>query len=381
MIQFLVETPPGYELAAKLLAKADIKINGSRPWDLILRHQDVLARILRQGSLGLGESYMDGWWECARIDEFVHRILRAKLDEEASHAGVLWLTLKSKFLNVQSGSRAWQVGERHYDLGNELYRAMLDPYLAYSCGYWASAHDLAQAQIDKLELICRKLGLKPGMRLLDIGCGFGSLMRYAAERHGVQCVGLTISAQQASLGGQLAGDLPTRFELRDYRDFNRDGSQKFDRIASVGMFEHVGSKNYRDFFDVAMRSIASDGLCLLHTIGRDRVGSGVDPWIEKYIFPNSVLPAMSEITAACERSFVIEDFHNFGADYDRTLLAWHERFEAAWPQLRANYDERFHRMWRYYLLSCAGSFRARSNQLWQFVLSPHGVPSGYRSVR
>lgn len=376
-----IATIAGAELAARLLAKADVRIEGSRPWDLRVRNPAVLSRILRQGSLGLGEAYMDGWWECDRIDEFIARVLTAKLDREAAHAGVVSLMLKARLLNPQAGRRAWQVGLQHYDLGNDLYRAMLDPYLAYSCGYWANADDLEHAQLEKLELICRKLGLQSGMRLLDIGCGFGSLMRYAAERHGVQCTGLTISAQQATLGAQLARDWPVRFELTDYRDFNRDAKLKFDRVVSVGMFEHVGPKNHRAFFDVASRSLLPTGLMLLHTIGRDRSGTGVDPWIDRYIFPNSVLPSMQEIVKACEPEFVVEDWHNFGADYDRTLLAWHERFESAWPQLRARYDERFHRMWRYYLLSCAGSFRARSNQLWQIVLSPEGVRGGYRAPR
>jgi cyclopropane-fatty-acyl-phospholipid synthase len=371
-------TPVGFEVASRLLARADVWIDGPRPWDIQVRHPNTLARILKYGSLGLGESYVDGWWDCAQLDALVARVLAAKLDEAVVQPGFLWSVLRARLFNLQSTTRAWQVGRAHYDLGNDLYQRMLDPTLAYSCGYWASATNLEQAQRDKLDLICRKLGLVRGMRLLDIGCGFGSLMRHAAEHYGVQCVGLTVSVQQRALGTQLVGNLPVRFELIDYRDFNRDGMQKFDRIASVGMFEHVGAKNYRDYFDLVRRSLVRDGLFLLHTIGRGKVGAGVDPWIEKYIFPNAVLPSMSEITRACEGEFVIEDWHNFGADYDRTLTAWHARFEAAWPELQHRYDERFHRLWRYYLLCCAGAFRARANQLWQLVLSPEGIPGGWR---
>jgi len=370
--------PGDHGAAARLLAQADVRIDGDRPWDLRIHHPDTLPRILAKGSLGLGESYMDGWWDCDRIDEFIARVLRARLDEKVGSAGLMLAALKARLMNLQSERRAWQVGREHYDLGNTLFERMLDPYMAYSCGYWAQATDLAAAQEAKLDLICRKLGLQPGMRLLDIGCGWGSLMRFAAERYGVACVGLTISRQQAAWGERKAAGLPVRFELCDYRLFNADGAQRFDRVASVGMFEHVGQKNYPAFFEAVHRSLADDGLFLLHTIGKNRSGTLVDPWIEKYIFPNGSLPSVAEIAAACEARFVVEDWHNFGADYDRTLMAWHERFEAAWPELSRQYSERFRRMWRYYLLCCAGTFRARDNQLWQVVLSPRGVAGGYR---
>ncbi len=366
-----------HELAAALLAEADIRIDGGRPWDLQVRHPDVLNRILARGSLGLGESYMDGWWDCEQVDEFIARVLRAQLHRRVGHPGELVALLKAKLVNLQSTTRAWQVGREHYDLGNDLYERMLDPCMAYSCGYWASAGSLEEAQEAKLDLICRKLGLQPGMRLLDIGCGWGSLMRFAAKHYGVECVGVTVSKEQSTWGAEKAAGLPVRFELTDYRLFNRDGSERFDRVASVGMFEHVGQKNYRSYFAVARRSLKEDGLFLLHTIGKNESGGAIDPWIDKYIFPNGSLPSVQEIAASSERDFIVEDWHNFGADYDRTLMAWHARFEAAWPELQSRYSPRFYRMWRYYLLCCAGTFRARDNQLWQVVLSPRGVPGGY----
>ena len=217
-----------------------------------------------------------------------------------------------------------------------------------------------------------------GGDILDIGCGWGSLMLFAARHYRVQCVGLTVSKAQASLGAQKSRDLPVRFELADYRQFNPQGEQRFDRIASIGMFEHVGHKNYRAYFDMARRCLRDDGLFLLHTIGKNRAGSSIDPWIERYIFPNGVLPSVSEIAQYSEDTFVMEDWHNLGEDYDKTLMAWHERFEAAWPTLKDRYGVRFYRMWRYYLLCCAGTFRARDNQLWQVVLSPNGQAGGYR---
>jgi cyclopropane-fatty-acyl-phospholipid synthase len=321
---------------------------------------------------------MDGWWTCQRVDEFISRILQARLDRQVRNPGLMLLALKSWLMNRQSVPRAWQVGREHYDLGNELFEAMLDPYMAYSCGYWANSETLEEAQRAKLELICRKLQLQSGMRMLDIGCGWGSLMRYAAEHHGVECVGLTVSREQAAWGADRARGLPVRFELTDYRLFNADGRERFDRVASVGMFEHVGHHNYGDYFALARRCLADDGLFLLHTIGKNGPGRGLDPWIEKHIFPNGALPSAGELASSCERDFVIEDLHNFGADYDRTLMAWLERFDAAWPALQTLYPERFRRMWRYYLMACAGTFRARDNQLWQWVLSPRGQRGGYR---
>jgi cyclopropane-fatty-acyl-phospholipid synthase len=380
-------TPPRLRLAARsfgaldvvtdLLAKEDIIVGGDRPWDIQIHDVRVADRVLTQGSLGLGESYMDRWWDCDALDEFFYRVLRGRLDEKVT-AGINLQVIRSKFFNLQNTRRAWRVGQVHYDLGNDFFAAMLDSRMTYTCGYWAEANDLESAQAAKLDLICRKLDLRPGMRLLDIGCGWGSLMRFAAENYGVSCVGLTISKEQSEFGTKDMGDLPVEFRLADYRSFNGNGREKFDRIASVGMFEHVGHKNYSTFFDVTRRSLADDGLFLLHTIGKNSRPGGIDPWINRYIFPNGELPALADIATYSEAGFVVEDVHNFGADYDKTLMAWHANFEETWPQLSDRYGDRFYRMWRYYLLACAGTFRARTNQLWQVLLSPGGVSGGYR---
>ena len=365
---------------AELLGEADIRIGGDRPWDISINHPKAAELILARGSLGLGESYMQGWWDCPQLDEFIARLLAARLDERAGGARLLLQALRAQLFNLQSLRRAWRVGEVHYDIGNDFFAAMLGDGMTYTCGYWTAADDLEAAQNAKLELVCTKLGLQPGMRLLDIGCGWGCLMRHAAERYRVDGVGLTISRQQAELGRQRCHGLPVDFRLLDYRDFARDSCERFDRIASLGMFEHVGHKNYRVFFEMAQRCLRDDGLLLLHTIGKNQSGTPTDPWIDRYIFPNGELPSLGEIAGAAEEYFVIEDVHNFGADYDRTLMAWHRRFEAAWPRFAAQYGERFRRMWRYYLLACAGSFRVRANQLWQIVLSPRGVAGGYRRI-
>lgn len=359
-----------------LLEKADIRVNGDRPWDIQLHADNVPERALAYGNLGLGEAYMDGHWDVDHLDEFFFRILRARIHDQVQPLRLAFHSMRARLLNLQSLRRARQVGEAHYDLGNDFYAAMLDPRMTYTCGYWRDAQTLDEAQDAKLDLICRKLELKPGMRILDIGCGWGSFMQYAAEHYGVECVGLTISEEQVRLGRERCRHLPVEFRLQDYREVD----ERFDAIVSVGMFEHVGRKNHRTFLETVNRCLSDDGLCLLHTIGKNRRSSTPDPWIDKYIFPNGDLPALGQISDAAEDLVIIEDMHNFGAHYDLTLMAWHNNFEAAWPRFRDRYGERFRRMWRYYLLSCAALFRARETQLWQLVLSRRGLVGGYRRV-
>ena len=360
-----------------LLAEADIHVDGARPWDLRMHDAGLPARLLAGGSLALGESYMDGGWDTGSLDGFLWRLLRAGIDRRVHGFADLRLAVLARLFNLQRGRRSYEVGERHYDLGNDLYRAMLGSRLVYSCGYWRDAQDLDAAQEAKLDLCCRKLGLAPGMRLLDIGCGWGELLRFAAERHGVTGVGITISGEQAACARELCAGLPVEIRVQDYRELD----ERFDRIVSVGMFEHVGVRNYPHYFDVARRCLVDGGLFLLHTIGANVSRNHTDPWIAKYIFPNSMLPSAAQVTAALEGRFVIEDWHNFGADYDRTLQAWRDNIERAWDALPTRYDERFRRMWRYYLAGSMAAARARLLQLWQLVLSPHGVPGGYVAPR
>ena len=361
----------------RLLSFADVKIDGDRPWDLQVHNEDLYARILAKGSLGLGESYMDGWWDCNRLDEFFNRILGAKLDERVKPWSGLFGILKAKLFNFQKPSRAFQIGQHHYDIGNNLYRHMLGERLIYSCGYWKNSSTLDEAQEAKLDLVCRKLDLQPGMHVLDIGCGWGGTAKFAAERYQVEVVGITVSEEQARFGNELCQGLPVEIRLQDYRGL--EGA--FDRILSLGMFEHVGYKNYVTFMRAVNSYLKDGGLFLLHTIGGNRSVTWNDPWIEHYIFPNSMLPSARQICAAVEGLFILEDWHGFGADYDKTLMHWFRNFHDNWDALKEQYDERFYRMWKYYLLSCAGSFRARINQLWEIVLSPEGIPGGYRPKR
>ncbi|HEX8949454.1 MAG TPA: cyclopropane fatty acyl phospholipid synthase [Dissulfurispiraceae bacterium] len=365
-------------LVQSILAPAGITVNGNDPWDIRIKDERFYRRAITEGSLGLGESYVDGWWECERLDEFFFRII--PLDPEAEirkDIGLLLRFLPALVLNKGGRARAFQIGEKHYDRGNRLFRHMLDRRMVYSCAYWKDAKDLDEAQEAKLDLICRKLSLRPGQRVMDIGCGWGGLAKYAAEKYGVSATGITVSREQAELGKLRCEKLPVEIRLQDYREVD----EEFDHIASVGMFEHVGYKNYRTYLQAVHRCLKDEGLFLLHTIGSNRSQIAGDPWIDKYIFPNSLVPSMKQISASLEGLFVVEDWHNFGPYYDPTLLAWFRNFDAHWDELRELYSDRFYRMWKYYLLSCSGSFRCRHMQVWQFVLSKRGVPGGYRPVR
>ena len=369
---------PVRERVHGLLAEADVRVGGDRPWDMQVHDERLPARLLAGGSLALGESYMDGWWDTASLDGLLARILAAGLDRSAPGLADLRDGLIARLVNLQVRSRAFEVGRRHYDLGNDLYQAMLGRRLVYSCGYWhdrdgALAPSLDAAQEAKLDLACRKLGLEPGMRVLDIGCGWGEALKFAAERYGVSGVGVTISREQLAFASGLCEGLPLEFRLQDYREL---GGERFDRVLSIGMFEHVGVRNYRTFFERVRSLLAPDGLLLLHTIGGNRSRRRTDPWIARYVFPNSMLPSARQIAGASEGLFVIEDWHNFGADYDLTLQAWRDNVEAAWERLPARYDERFRRMGRYYLAGAMASVRTRRIQLWQVLLSPEGVPGG-----
>ncbi|WP_337866227.1 cyclopropane fatty acyl phospholipid synthase [Ignavibacterium sp.] len=366
-------------LVKELLSLAEIEINGSKPWDIQVHDERFYKRVITEVELGLGESYMDGWWEVEKLDEMIYRIVRADLQKKAKRNLKIALRLAGFYLfNMQSRHRAFIIGERHYDLGNDLFQNMLDKRMNYSCAYWKNADNLDEAQENKLDLICKKLYLKTGMRVLDIGCGWGAFGKYAAEKYGVEVVGITVSKEQVILGKELCRGLPVELHLQDYRDVD----EKFDRIVSVGMIEHVGYKNYRTYFKVAERNLKDDGLFLLHTIGEVRSTKSTDAWTHKYIFPNGMLPSIAQLAKAVENLFVIEDLHNFGADYDKTLMAWFNNFNSNWDKIKNKYSERFYRMWKYFLLSCAGAFRARNkNQLWQIVLSKRGIPGGYFSIR
>lgn len=372
------------EIVQRLAEKADIRINGNRPWDIQVHNDELYARVLRQGTLGLGEAYMDGWWDCEAMDAMFCRALRARIEQAFTRNMPFRLTEAAQAVfNLQSRARAFMVARAHYDTDPALFRTMLGPTMQYSCARWEGVDAVGGAGLDaaqeqKMEMICRKLALEPGMTVLDIGCGWGTLALHMAEEHGVQVTGITVSREQLAFAQDKAASsgADVEYRLMDYRSLRGE----WDRVVSVGMFEHVGRRNYREFMDIARNCLKSGGLFLLHSIGSNGaygVGAGADPWLTHYIFPNGVLPSPATLVDALERDFILEDWQNFGVDYDKTLMAWYENFEQGLRDGAFSCTERQHRMYQYYLLSCAGAFRARSIQLWQLVLSPEGMPGGY----
>jgi cyclopropane-fatty-acyl-phospholipid synthase len=365
-------------LAEKLLRKADIQIGGTRPGDIRIHDERVFSRVLGGGTLALGEAYMDGWWDSNALDVFFTKALSAHLERELRFSFPTIIAVTKGFvLNAQSRTGARKVAEEHYDLSTELYTSFLDPYNQYTCGYFKDTDDLNVAQEQKLDLICRKLRLTSGDRVLDIGCGWGGFSKYAAEHYDVHVTGITISKEQLAYAKEYTKDLSIELRFQDYRDLEG----VFDKVLICGMVEHVGFKNYRTIMEVVHKHLSDDGLFLLHTIGQNQSYTTGEAWMSKYIFPNSMIPSLVQLTKAFEGLFVLEDMHNFGIYYDKTLMAWFSNFEKAWPKLEGKYDERFYHMWKYYLLSMAGFFRSRNAQLWQFVFSKDGLPGGYESVR
>jgi cyclopropane-fatty-acyl-phospholipid synthase len=354
----------------ELFALADIQIGGTRPGDIRIHDTRFYERLLRDASIGLGESYMEDWWETEALDVMIEKIVRADLKQKVKGNWRLRaLTVKSALLNLQSKGRASAAVAAHYDIGNDLYTRMLDERLNYSCGYWkAGATTLAEAQEAKLELVCRKLGLEPGMRVLDIGCGWGGFAGWAAEKYGCTILGVTLSKEQLALGRQKCRHLPVELRLCDYRDV----TGTFDRVVSIGMMEHVGPKNHRDLMHVIERSLVSDGVALVHTIGNNRSRRHGTPFIEKYVFPHAVAPSLAQLGRSIEGLFVAEDVHNLAADYDPTLMAWWANFDRTYAEIADRYDRRFYQMWKFYLLGAAGTSRARDAQLFQLVLTKPG---------
>jgi len=358
------------KLIEQWLADTGVRINGPDPWDIRVRDDRFYARVLKDGSLGLGEAYMAGWWDCPRIDEFICRLLKGNLEDKIRrNLRTLLFYLSARIFNRQSPARAGIVARRHYDLGNDLFFSFLDPCNQYSCGYFQGTDDLAEAQRKKLDLICRKIDLQPGDQVLDIGCGWGGLARYAAEHYGCTVTAVNISEEQIRFAREYCKNLPVTILHEDYRRIR--GS--FDKIVSVGMFEHVGKKNYQTFMKVGHRCLKEGGIFLLHTIGGNVSRVNCDPWVNRYIFPNGTLPSIAQISRAAEDLFVVEDIHNLGPHYNKTLLCWNDRFQGAWSRLSEKYDGIFKRMWEYYFLSYAGAFCARHIQVWQIVMTKAGA--------
>ena len=368
------------ETVREILALAGIMLNGEHPWDMQVHDERFYQRVLSHGSLGIGESYMDGWWDALQLDEFFSRVQKAELQRNMKTFVTSWLVARSRIFNRQSGHSSKRVAREHYDLGNDLYQVLLDKNMHFSCAYWKDAKNLDEAQENKLHLVCKKLHLKAGMKVLELGSGFGGLARYMAREYGCEVVSYNLSHEQVKFSRQFCEGLAVRIEEKDYREAVHE-SGGFDRVATIGLCEHVGPKNYRSFLDLVHAKLKDGGLFLLHTIGGNKSVAATDPWIDKYIFPNGVIHSMLQLGAAMEGTWVVEDWHNFGPDYDKTLLAWWKNFDSRYCTLdKSRYDQRFYRMWKMYLMMSAGAFRARRLQLWQVVMSK-GNLSSYVPVR
>ncbi len=357
------------EIIRDALATAGITVGGDAPWDMRINDARLYQRILRGGSLAIGESFTDGWWDCDALDVMIDKLVRARVQDVLGKSLVLGMQLvKARLFNRQA-ARAFEVGEKHYDVGNDLYEKMLGRRMVYTCAYWHSADTLDAAQEAKLDLVCRKIGLRSGMRVLDLGCGWAGFASFAAEHYGATVVGYTVSREQVAWAKQHYAHLPIDIRHDDYR--NASGS--YDAVVSIGLMEHVGPKNHRAYMQQAVRCLVPGGVAFIHTIGGAYAQTQIDPWFEKYIFPNAAIPSLGQLTSSMEGILVPEDVQNIGPHYDRTLMAWWQNFNDAWPSLREKYGERFYRAWKYYLLISAAYFRTRQHNLFQVVATPLGA--------
>lgn len=375
-----------------LLHNAGIDVGGVEIHD-----KSALLEVMKGGTLALGETYMAKRWDCRDLDKLMTEVLRKRSTGKLKLTfrdgfGLIWGAISDWGLNPQMDGGSLVVGKHHYDIGNTMFRHMLGSEMIYSCGYWkglsnwAPQTDLDKAQLSKMEMICRKLKIEKGMRILDIGCGWGGFARYTAGEYGAKVVGITISKEQykycqeqddETYGGGCEFYLASYYDLPEL-DESFEGS--FDRVVSIGMCEHVGYKNYQTFMNIQCQMLKPGGMVMLHTIVGNESKLRGDSWYEKYIFPNSMLPSLSQLASAAENVLVMEDIHNIGVHYDKTLMAWHKNFNQSIDlindELDEPMDETFIRMWNYYLLFSAALFRSRTIQLYQIVLSKE-VYEGY----
>lgn len=379
-------------IVKSLLAKAEITINGTKPWDIQIHDVRCYDRFLKDRSLGFGEAYMDGWWDAYTLDETVAKIVQAKIEDQLQFNKNLALyLLKRKMFSPSAQKHSHMDVSRHYDFGHELFEAMLDPDLNYSCGYWKNLgnpqtawkipRNLRKAQQAKLAHVCRKLLLKKGLRILDIGCGWGNVLAYATTHFGVRATGVTLSKRQASYIKNHMKGHAIKILSEDFREIEH---VLYDRIVSIEMIEHLTYRYYALYFKKVASLLKSDGVFLLQTIGANKTKYANDPWVEKYIFPNTHIPSLAQIAKEVENLFVVEEVENFGAYYYPTLMSWFRNFHKNWKRLaimnNEKYNDRFYRMWKFYLLASAGCFKAGKLQLWQIVFSKRNTLGVYPAL-
>ncbi len=364
-----------------VLEKADVRIGGDRPWDIAVHDKRFFMRAVR-GTMGVGESYMDGDWDAGSLIEFFRRTMGAGLQAHPLlRLNRLAKEIQARFRNLQTRDRSRAVAEEHYDLDHRMYSLFLGPWNQYTCCFFDGTRDLEQAEVCKLEMICDKLEIEAGDRVLDIGCGWGGFAKYAASTRGCKVIGISLSDEQIDYARSYTAGLPVEIHRLDYRDLPSSSLGPFDKILICGMIEHVGYKNYRQLMQVVHTVLKDDGLFLLHTIGNRHNTVVVEPWTEKYIFRNSMAPSMRQLAKAAEELFVIEDWENYGHYYVPTLQAWHDNFNRNWDRIRAlegprPFDERFRRMWNFYLMSSRAAFEVEDLHLWHLVMTRYGSGRG-----
>jgi len=284
--------------------------------------------------------------------------------------------------NQQTMGMSLRVAQEHYDLGNDLYQVMLDKTMNYTCGLWyPETKTLEEAQINKMDIVGRKLKLKPGMKVLDLGCGFGGAAKYMAEKFGVSVTAYNISKEQVAYARESCKGLDVEIKLEDYRN----ATGQYDAVYSIGLFEHVGHRNYRGYFKVVERCLKPEGLALVHAITIADHQTQTEAWLTKFIFPGGELPHVKDYLTANENLLVVEDLQSFAKSYAKTLRCWRNNFRKNWDSIEKNYKGRFggrfYRMYDYYLAFCEGLFKERSGQLHQVVYSKYIREEEYYSVR
>lgn len=371
----------------ELFSQAGIEVNGSNPWDPQIHNPIAYNMTVGNGLIGAGEAYMRGYWDCEQLEEFFRRAVQVDLAKRMPwNLSTATLVTKARLMNLQLPKRAWEVGRMHYDLPREVWECTLDFAMTGSCAYYRFPDEtLDQAQQNKLNLTLKKVGLQKGHSLLDIGVGWAAFSGLSAITYGAKPIGITVSEGQREYIRSRYGDI---VDVRVHPWQQTVLEQPVDRIISVEMFEHVGSDNYRKFFQLCRDSITDDGLMLLHTIVGHNPSKHIDPWMDKYIYPGGCIPTLGQITTAVHGLFHVEDVHDIGGHYPATLLAWMANFRRNWDVVKALGPKRlgmdpevFCRMWYYHYMASAGGFLSRVISVHQIVLSTNGVPGGYQSIR
>ena len=332
-------------LVERVFAASDIAIDGSKPWDIRVTDNRFFRAVVTQGSLGLGEAYMNGWWKCEDLEELAYRLMRSGIYKIS-----LWMpiylvaNIHDAAINQQSKEKSLRVAERHYAMGNDIFLSFLGKYKNYSCGYFSDTDNLDQAQLQKLEKICRLLDLKPGDRVLDVGGGWGEFARYAATKYGCYVTSVNITDEQIKFAVEYCKGTSVDIRKCDYRDI----TGRYDKIAVIAMLTHVGPKNYRKFMEVADRCLEPGGMMLIESVGGHKSRKNCEAWINRYIFPGGVVPSLKQFDTAMAGRFSRKETDEFGGFYVHTLRAWNRNLMQAWPDHLRKYDERVRLMFEYF---------------------------------